>query len=54
MLWICYASPDFWLYLLLLLVYGTVVPTNFTRIKLDQKQLEEYLTLKESFHYGEH
>lgn len=34
-LWICYASQDFWLYLLLLLVYGTVAPTNFTHIKLD-------------------
>lgn len=32
---ICYACWDFWLYLLLLLVYGTVVPTNFTHIKLD-------------------
>lgn len=35
MLWISYASRDFWLYLLLLLVYGTVIPTNFTHIKLD-------------------
>lgn len=35
MLCICYAGWDFWLYLLLLLVYGTVLPTNFTHIKLD-------------------
>ena len=34
-LWIRYTSQDFWLYLLLLLVYGTVVPTNFTQIKFD-------------------
>lgn len=35
MLWICYARQDFWLYLLLLLVYETILPTNFTCINLD-------------------